>query len=95
MGAESNENPITTYDKRNDFSICSEPYQNLGGYYFFRFTIAKQAPLTRNKNIEGGALYYCPCNIMAMFNGHVRVPEGNKQTQKIPNTYIFAHLYAD
>ena len=53
MGAssqsESNENPITVFEKREDFSFFSEPYQKPAGMFFFQFTIAKQTPLLRKK----------------------------------------------
>ena len=64
---ESNENPTTVYEKREDYSFLfsPEPYQKALGMNFFQFTIAKQTPLKKHKkhqNIRGG-LYYCSCNI--------------------------------
>ena len=51
MGAsshpESNENPITAYEKREDFSFFQSRTRSLWGCYFFQFTIAKRTPLKK------------------------------------------------
>ena len=48
MGAssqpESNENPITAYEKREDFQFFRAVPKALGDAIFFQFTIAKQTP---------------------------------------------------
>ena len=54
MGASSqsecNENPITGYQKRKDFSFCSEPYSEaLGDAKIVRYTLAKQTPPPKKK----------------------------------------------
>ena len=55
MGAssqtESNENPITAYEKRKYFHFVQSRARSLGGCYFFHFTLAKQTP---KKNYIGG-----------------------------------------
>ena len=59
MGAssqpESHENPITAYEKREDFHFFSEPYQKPWGMRFFFSLQLQRSPPQQKKQKIGGA----------------------------------------
>ena len=74
---ESNENPTTAYEtayeKRDDFSIFVRAVpEAFGDGIFFSLQLQSRPPPKKNKTKQnkhkklggGGALYYCPSNII-------------------------------